>query len=86
LPGSNRAARRVAASSRANGSEEGLDEAVDVANGSGAGSGQVRDCEAKLFGVGIWNVGLSMACVLMCSSLMGRRALVRKSLGVLVWW
>jgi len=84
LPGSNRADRRVAASNRAKGSEEGL-EAVDVAKGSGAGSGQARDCEAKLLGVGIWNVGLSAACVLRCSSLMGRRALVRKSLGVLVW-
>lgn len=86
LPGSKRAARRVAASRSASGSEEGLDEDVDVANGSGAGSGQERDCEAKLLAVGTWKIGLSAASVLRCSSLMGRRALVRKSLTVLVWW
>lgn len=86
LPGSKRAARRVAASSRAKGSEDGLDDELVVANGSGAGSGQERDCEAKLLGVGRCNVGLSATSVLRCSSLMGSRALVRKSLTVLVWW
>lgn len=85
-PGSKSAARRVAARRRARGSEEGLDAAVrEVENGSGAGSGQARDWVVKLFGGGIWNVGSSRSCVLRCSSLIGRRALVRNSFTDLVW-
>lgn len=60
LPGSKRAARRVAASSRASGNDDGLeDEAMEAENGSGAGSGQERVCEMKLLGVGISITGLS---------------------------
>jgi hypothetical protein len=59
---------------------------MEVEKGRGAGSGQVRDCEAKLLGVGIWKVGLSAACELRWNSLMGRRALVRNSFTDLVWW
>lgn len=58
---------------------------MDVENGSGAGSGQERDCEMKLFGMGAWIVGLSAAWVLRWSSLMGSSALVRKSFTDLVW-
>ena len=56
FPGSNRAARRVAATNRARGSEEGLDDVMDVEKGRGAGSGHERVWEAKVLGVGIWGV------------------------------
>lgn len=83
-PGSNSAASRVAARRRASGRDEGLDEAVDVENGRGAGSAHERECEVKLFGDGIWSRGLSVARVLRCSSLNGNSALVRKSFTDLV--
>jgi type IV secretory pathway TrbD component len=87
LLGSKRAARRVAARRRERGRDEGLKDAViEVENGRAAGSGQVRDWEAKLLGVGIWNVGLSAACVLRWSALIGRSALARNSFTDLVWW
>jgi hypothetical protein len=38
FPGSNRAARRVAATSKASGNDEGLDDVMDVEKGRGAGS------------------------------------------------
>ena len=86
LLGSKRAARRVAARRRESGRDDGLQEAaMDVENGSGAGSGQARDWEAKLLDVGIWKVGLSAARVLRWSSLMGSSALVRNSFTDLVW-
>lgn len=76
----------MAARRRARGREEGLEEAVmEVENGSGAGSGQVRDWEVKLFGVGIWIVGSSGVWVLRWSSQTGRSALVRNSFTDLVW-
>lgn len=52
FPGSNRAASRVAATNKANGNEEGLDEVMDVEKGSGGGSGHDKVWEEKHFGVG----------------------------------
>ena len=43
FPGSNRAAKRVAATNKASGNDEGLDDVMDVENGRGAGSGHSRD-------------------------------------------
>jgi hypothetical protein len=86
FPGSKRAARRVAATSRASGRDEELDEAdTDVENGSGAGSGQERDWELKCFGAGIWMDGSSTPWVLRWRLVMGSSALVRNSFTDLVW-
>lgn len=76
----------MAATSRASGRDEELDEAeTDVENGSGAGSGQERVWELKCLGVGILTDGWSMPWVLRWRSVMGRIALVRNSFTDLVW-
>lgn len=76
----------MAATSRARGSEEGLDDVMDVEKGRGAGSGQDRVWEAKALGIGIWGgVVPSVAETLWRRSLIGRRALVKNSLVDLVW-
>lgn len=85
FPGSNRAARRVAATSKASGNDEGLDDVMDVEKGRGAGSGQSRDWEAKLFGVGTSGKGASGIETLCSKSLIGRSALLKNSFADLVW-
>lgn len=85
FPGSNRAAKRVAATSNASGNDEGLDDVMDVEKGRGAGSGQSRDWEAKLFGVGTSGMGASGVDTLCSKSLMGISALLKNSFADLVW-
>jgi hypothetical protein len=74
----------VAATNKASGSEEGLDEVMDVEKGRGGGSGHDRAWEAKLFGVGIWGIGASVVETLCRKSLMGSKALAKNSFTDLV--